>query len=303
MRDERSEGSADALSAAGVRKAFGEVVALSGVDLTVRPGEIVALLGANGAGKTTLLEILLGLQQADAGTARLLGQEPQDALRSGAVGAMLQTGSLLPDVTVGELIRLVCACYPRHAPLEQIAHEAGVTEFLGRRTDVLSGGQAQRVKLAMALCSDPQLLILDEPTVAMDVSARREFWQRRETASGLGRTLLFATHYLDEAENYADRVVVIAGGKVIADAPADALTEVVGTREIRCRLSPADRGELESLPGVAEVRISGDHVVLRCTDSDRALRTLLDRNPGATRIEVVGATLEDAFIAITEGVR
>jgi hypothetical protein len=128
----------------------------------------------------------------------------------------------------------------------------------------------------MALCSDPQLLILDEPTVAMDVSARREFWQGREMAAGLGRTLLFATHYLDEAENYADRVVVIADGKVIADAPAHTLTEVVGTREIRCRLSPADRGELEALPGMAEVRISGEHVVLRCTDSDRALRALLD---------------------------
>jgi ABC-2 type transport system ATP-binding protein len=283
----------------GVHKKYGEVVALAGVDLSLGSGEIVALLGPNGAGKTTMIEILLGLQKSDSGTVHLMSGSPAEAFRAGRVGAMLQSGTLLPQVTVRELIQLVASWFPRPLAVPDVLDHAGLTALASRRTETLSGGEAQRVKLAVALVSDPELLVLDEPTVAMDVKARRDFWRTQRRLVDQGRSLLFATHYLEEAETMADRVVVIAHGRVVADAPATELKSIIGTKEVRFSLPHADKAELAAIPGVLEARLRGDSAVLRCEHPDTALRAVIGRYPDAVDFEVVGAGLEEAFLSIT----
>lgn len=209
-----------AVRLAGLRKTYGDTVAVDGLDLEVAPGEIVALLGPNGAGKSTTVDLILGLSRPDAGTVAVFGRGPRDAVDDGLVGAMLQDGAMLEDATVGEMVALFAAVHPHPLPVADVLERAGLTDLAGRQATELSGGQAQRVRFALALVPDPDLLVLDEPTVAMDVATRREFWAAMRRFVAAGRTVLFATHYLDEADGFADRVVLLRDGRVVADRPA-----------------------------------------------------------------------------------
>ncbi|HVQ96354.1 MAG TPA: ABC transporter ATP-binding protein [Mycobacteriales bacterium] len=283
----------------GLAKSFGPVRAVAGVDLDIVAGETVALLGPNGAGKSTTIDILLGLARPDAGEISVFGQPPATATQAGLVGAMLQSGGLLSYVTIRELIGMTTSLYRDPMPVAEVLRRAGLTEIADRRTNGLSGGQVQRVRFALALTPNPELLVLDEPTVGMDVESRRAFWAAMREFAAAGRTILFATHYLEEADEFADRVVLMAHGRVVADGPATAVKAIVGGRTIRCTLPGADPDRLGTLPGVTTVELRGDGVLLRAADSDAALRALLATEPAARDIEVTGAALEDAFIALT----
>jgi ABC-2 type transport system ATP-binding protein len=287
------------ISTRGLRKSYGAVRAVDGVDLDVVAGETVALLGPNGAGKSTTIDMLLGLIRPDSGRVSVFGRPAAEAARSGLVGAMLQSGGLLADVTVSELIGLAASLYPKPMPVAEVLRRAGLTDIARRRTNGLSGGQVQRVRFALALVPDPELVVLDEPTVGMDVESRRAFWAAMRDLAAAGRTVLFATHYLEEADEFADRVVLMAGGRIVADGPATAIKAVVGGRTIRCTLPGADPAALRALPGVSAVDLRGEAVSIRAADSDAALRALLAAHPVARDIEVSGADLEDAFLALT----
>jgi ABC-2 type transport system ATP-binding protein len=282
----------------GLTKRYGAVTAVDGLDLSISPGEVVALLGPNGAGKSTTIDMLLGLARPDAGAARLFDLPPIEAIARGRVGAMLQSGGLLPDLTVGEIVELAAALQPRHRPIPQVLERAGLADLAKRRVGKLSGGQQQRVRFAMALVADPELIVLDEPTTGLDVEARRAFWAAMREESGHGRTVLFATHYLDEADAYADRIVFMRAGRVVADGTAAQIKALVSGRTIRATLPGADLTALAVLPGVDEVESRGDTVLLTCRDSDAALRALLTNTP-ARDVEVTARGLEDAFVALT----
>ena len=285
--------------AKGLQKSYGPVKAVRGIDLVVQAGETVALLGPNGAGKTTTIDMVLGLSRPDSGKVNVFGLAPPDAVRAGLVGGMLQVGSLVSDLTVRELVSMVASLYPKPLPVAGVLQSTGLAEISERRTQDLSGGQTQRVRFAVAVVGDPELLVLDEPTVALDVEGRREFWASMRAVAARGKTVLFATHYLEEADAFADRVVLVARGKVVADGTPNEIKAKVGSRTIRARLPGVDVSELTSLPGVASADRRGDDVVLSCRDSDVALRALLGRYEGARDIEVRGGSLEDAFIELT----
>jgi ABC-2 type transport system ATP-binding protein len=287
----------------GVAKAYrahGSVVhAVRGLDISVEVGEVVALLGPNGAGKSTSLDMVLGLTRADEGTVSVFGQTPRQAVEAGRIGAMLQVGALIRDVSVRELIALVAALYPHPLEAEEVLELVDIHEIADRRTQKLSGGQAQRVRFALALTPDPDLLVLDEPTVGMDVESRRAFWGSMRAFAARERSVLFATHYLEEADAHADRAVLMARGRVVADGATSALRGRVGHRTLRATLDGGDLGRLEALPGVIAVDRRGDTVVLSCSDSDRTIRALLAAHPEACDIEIAAAPLEDAFVQLT----
>ena len=285
-------------------KSYGNVHAVRSVDLAIAPGETVAILGPNGAGKTTTIEMVLGLTRPDSGTVTLFGKSPAQAVAAGAVGGMLQTGALVEYLSVRELVTMVASVYPRPLPVEQAMRLAGVTEFAERRTNKLSGGQTQRVRFAIALVSNPDLFMLDEPTAAVDVEGRREFWASIRAVAAEGKTVIFATHYLEEADAYADRIVLMARGRIVADGPATEIKAKVSGRIIRATIPPdpaglADTAALAALPGVTNAERHGEAVILTCADSDLTLRALLSRFPAARDIEVAGAGIEEAFMALT----
>ncbi len=292
----------DAVSVSGLRKTFGAVTAVDGVDLTVAPGEVVALLGPNGAGKTTTIELLLGLSRPDAGTVAVYGLDPVAAVRSGRVGAMLQSGGLLHDLKVRETVSLVAAMHAQPLAVDAALELAGIADLAGRKVDSLSGGQRQRVLFALAVVPDPSLVVLDEPTVAMDVESRRAFWASMRALTGRGRSVLFATHYLEEADQNADRIVLMAAGRIVADGPATEIKATVDVRRIRVTLPDADPDVLLRLPGVSSVQQHGGTVTLTCEDADAALRALVAAEPAARDFEVTGAGLEDAFLALTSAI-
>jgi ABC-2 type transport system ATP-binding protein len=280
-------------------KSYGSVQAVRSVDLAIAPGETVALLGPNGAGKTTTIEMMLGLTRPDAGTVSLFGMPPAQAVAAGVVGGMLQTGALVEYLSVRELVTMVASVYPRPLPVEQAMRLAGVTGFAERRTNKLSGGQTQRVRFAIALVANPELLMLDEPTAAVDVEGRREFWASIRAVAAEGKTVIFATHYLEEADAYADRIVLMARGRIVADGPATEIKAKVGGRTIRATIPDADQFELAALPGVTNAERHGETAILTCVQSDLALRAMLSRYPEARDIEVLGAGIEEAFVALT----
>jgi ABC-2 type transport system ATP-binding protein len=290
---------AETVDLQGLTKSFGAVEAVRGVDITIERGETVALLGPNGAGKSTTIDMVLGLQQPDAGEAAIFGRTPSEAVAAGAIGAMLQTGAVIRDVTVRDLISMMAALYPHPLEVDQVIDLVGLERLAGRRTEKLSGGETQRVRFAVALVGDPELLVLDEPTVAMDVEGRRAFWTTMREFASRGKTVVFATHYLDEADDYADRAVLMASGRVVADGPPTEIKARVGSRIIRATLPGIGSDELAELPGVAGVDRRGEAIVLRCSDSDVAIRALLDAYPEARDIEIAGAGLEEAFLELT----
>jgi ABC-2 type transport system ATP-binding protein len=302
-----SNGSQPGIELRGLEKSFKTphdlVEAVRGVDISIRPGEIVALLGPNGAGKSTTIDMLLGLARPDAGDVSLFGSTPEDAVLSGRVGAMLQTGMLIQDLSARELVAMVASLYPAPLDVDEVLALVGIEAIAGRRTQKLSGGEAQRVRFALALVSDPALLVLDEPTTSMDVEGRHAFWRTMREFASRGRTILFATHYLEEADANADRAVLMAGGRVVADGPTTEIRAMVGGRTIRATLPEAELAELEDLPGVTAAERHGDAVLLTCADSDAAIRALLDTWADARDIEIASAGLEQAFLELTASTR
>ena len=287
----------------GLTKTFpspeGPVHAVRGIDLWVAAGETAALLGPNGAGKSTTIDMMLGLAKPDSGTVSVFGRSPRDAVNAGLVGAMLQTGQLIRDLSVRELVAMMAALYPTPLAVDETLEIAQVADLADRRTDKLSGGQTQRVRFAVALVSNPQLLVLDEPTVAMDVEGRHSFWSTmREQAAG-GKTVLFATHYLEEADAYADRAILMAHGRIVADGPPTEIRAMVGSRTIRATLPGVELDALGQLAGVSAAERRGEAVVLACSDSDAAIRALLAQHPEARDIEIAAAGLEEAFLQLT----
>lgn len=298
VHDPALDGAAVALT--GLRRSYGQVTAVAGLDLTIAPGEVVALLGPNGAGKSTTIDMLLGLTRPDEGAVHLFGRTPRDAVRAGQVGAMLQDGTLLEDTTVAETVGLVAALHRHPLPVAEALRRAGVADLAGRRCGRLSGGQRQRVRFAVALVADPDLLVLDEPTVGMDVGTRREFWHTMREFSDTGATVLFATHYLDEAEEFADRVVLMRSGRITADGSVAEVRATVSGRTLRAVVPGARRDELAALPGVSGVELRGERATLTSRDSDTVLRALLARHPDAHDIEITAVGLEEAFLALTD---
>ena len=278
--------------------------AVRGIDVSIAPGETVALLGPNGAGKSSTLDMLLGLSEPDAGAIEVFGVSPRAAIKAGAVGAMLQTGSLIGDLSVRELVTMVASLYRSPMAVDELLELTGLGPIAGSRTQNLSGGEGRRVRLALALVSDPELLVLDEPTVALDVEARRGFWATMRGFAAQGKTVIFATHYLEEADAYADRVVLMARGQVVADGSTTQIKALVGTHTIRATLPQGDPGELSLLDGVLRAERHGATVILTCSDSDLAIRALLDQYGDEPRdIEIAGAGLEQAFVELTSDSR
>jgi len=292
-----ADGAAIRISA--LHKSFGRVRAVRGVDLTVAPGEVVAFLGPNGAGKSTTIDLLLGLTAPDSGSVQLFGGAPHAAVAAGRVGAMLQAGALLPDLRVRELVKTFAALHRQPMPVDEALQRAGITDIAGQKTQSLSGGQAQRVRFALALIPSPELIVLDEPTVAMDVEVRRSFWSSmREFAAG-GRTVMFATHYLQEADDYADRVVVIAEGSIIADGTGAEIKAKVSGRTMSAVIPGASENGLKGIDSVTRVETLGGRFAVHCGDSDAVLRRVLSDFPEVHDIEIHQANLEEAFLQLT----
>ena len=291
---------APAVRVRGLRKTFGPVVAVDSLDLTVAPGEVVAFLGPNGAGKSTTLDVVLGFTRPDAGTAAVLGVAPREAVRAGRVGAVLQIGGLIPSFTVRQTLDIVASLQLRAPDVESVIARTGLGGLLRRRVSRCSGGEIQRVRLALALLAQPELLVLDEPTTGMDPTARTAFWDmmRRETAQG--RAILFATHYLQEAADFADRIIIIDRGRLVAEGSVDevrALGEgttvtatwpgLSGEAELRAALAPVSG----SLLGV---QVRGPHLELRTSAPDDVARLLLTATP-AGHLGITALSLEEIF--------
>ncbi|MFJ9367492.1 ABC transporter ATP-binding protein [Nocardia sp. NPDC101769] len=295
-------GAAPAIEMRGLVKTFaapgGTVRAVDGLDLTVRPGEIVAFLGPNGAGKTTTIDMLLGLARPDAGEVRVFGATPVEAVAGGRVSAVMQSGGLLPDLTVGETVRLITTLHARPRPVGEVLVRAGIDDIADRPVGKCSGGQQQRLRFALALLPDPDLIVLDEPTTGMDVEGRRDFWHAIRDDARRGRTVLFATHYLDEADAYADRIVLVRAGRVVAAGSAARIKNLAAGRTISATLPAADPARLLALPGVDQVEQRGSRIIVRAKDSDVVARYLLTATE-AVDLEISGHNLEDAFLALT----
>ncbi|MDU0366944.1 ABC transporter ATP-binding protein [Microbacterium sp. KSW4-17] len=287
-----------AIDARGVVKSFGSVHAVRGVDLRVQPGEIVAFLGPNGAGKTTTIDMILGLTNPDSGSIEVFGHNPRGAVARGLVSAVLQTGGLLKDLTVRETVELTASLFAEKRPVDEALERAGIRNLANRRVGLCSGGEQQRLRFAMALVSDPALLILDEPTTGMDVEARRSFWSAIRADAARARTVMFATHYLEEADEYADRIVLMRGGEIVADGPTSEIKNLVSGRVVHATLRDADLAALASLPGVESVETAGERVPIRTSDSDALARHLLTTTD-ARDVEITAQNLESVFLTLT----
>jgi ABC-2 type transport system ATP-binding protein len=282
-----------------VSKHYGGLKAVDGLSLDLRPGETVALLGPNGAGKSTSLDMLLALRKPTSGKITMFGRDPYHAVKNGLVGAMLQSGGLMPEVTVRELVTLVTGMQPKPEPVHATLRRAGIEEIADQRVDRLSGGQTQRVRFALAIVGKCDLLVLDEPTTAMDVETRRTFWASMKEEVAEGKTLLFATHYLEEADQAADRILVINRGRLLADGTPAEIKERAGAKRLSFRLATVNEPFLLGLPGLVSLDVHGNVVHIQSSDSDATLYAVLDAGLRPTEIEVSSLGLEQAFLAIT----
>ncbi|MGW1376736.1 ABC transporter ATP-binding protein [Streptomyces sp. NPDC002446] len=302
-------GRAPVVSFRQVSKSYGAVRAVADLNLELYPGETVALLGPNGAGKSSTLDLLLGLRTADSGSVTLFGTTPQRAIQQGRAGAMLQSGGLMEGVKVKELVRLARDLHPRGYPLDQIMTAAGITDIADRMVDKLSGGQEQRVRFALATAGAHDLIVLDEPTTGMDVSARQSFWGAMRRQARQGRTVLFATHYLEEADEVADRVIVLHRGRVLADGSAAEIKARAGIRRISFELdAPVDHDALSGLPALTSLAVSesgpaagsGRRTVrIQSQDADATVHAVYALGLRPRHLEVSGLGLEQAFLALT----
>ncbi|MGZ8177653.1 ABC transporter ATP-binding protein [Williamsia sp. SKLECPSW1] len=296
-----------ALEARALTKSFhtrgsGTVRAVDGVDLAIRQGEVVAFLGPNGAGKTTTLDMALGLTRPDSGAVRLFGMAPDEAVAAGRIAAVLQSGGLLGDFTVAETVDIIAATHRVTAPVDEVMRRAGITALADRKVSKCSGGEQQRLKFALALLPDPDLIVLDEPTAGMDVESRRAFWAAMRDDAGAGRTVLFATHYLEEADDFADRIVMIAGGRVVADGSTADIRAQASGRTVSAVVDPAAIAWIRATaPGVRDLTVRGDRIEIATDDSDATARFLFAHSD-AHDVEIVAHDLEDAFVALTSTV-
>jgi ABC-2 type transport system ATP-binding protein len=280
-------------------KSFGPIQALRGVDIAIRPGEVVAMLGPNGAGKTTSLSLMLGLRKPTSGTARLFGLDPADRRARSRCGVMLQESGVLSSLKVSELVELFGSYYPRPMPVGRAIAMAGLQEQAGQASGKLSGGQRQRLYYALAVCGDPEVLFLDEPTVGMDVEARRAFLEGIREFAASGKTIVLTTHYLEEADQLAQRIVVIDRGVVIADAsPTEIKSRVAGKRVSFESDSPLTEADFQGLPH-SSLEAQDSRVRLLSNEPEAVLRDLFARGVQIRNLEVVGADLEEAFISLT----
>ncbi len=297
QRPAKADGPA-AIELTGLHKNFKDVQAVRGMDLSIASGEIVALLGPNGAGKTTTIDMVLGLSQPSSGQVTVYGLQPRQAIDRGLISAVLQTGGLLKDLTVEETARYTASLFTGSRPVEEVLSRAGISAIADRKVGKCSGGEQQRLRFAMALLPDPELLILDEPTTGMDVEGRRGFWAAIRQDAEHGRTVLFATHYLEEADAYADRIILMRHGVVVADGTSAEVKALAAGRTVRATLPGADEAELSGIPGADSVEVRGDSVFIHAKDSDSVARFLLNQT-GARDLEIVARGLEDAFVALT----
>ena len=293
-----SAGPAPAVQLSGVTKDFKEVHAVRGIDLTLEQGEIVAFLGPNGAGKTTTIDMVLGLSQPTTGSVEVLGLHPRQAIARGLVSAVMQTGGLLKDMSVRETVAYTASLFADTAPVDEVLRTAGIEGIADRKVGKCSGGEQQRLRFAMALLSDPALLLLDEPTTGMDVEGRRAFWSAIRADAEKGRTVLFATHYLEEADQYADRIILISHGRIVADGTGSQIKALAAGRTVRATLPGAQAAVLTALPGVESVDIRGEAVYVHAKDTDAVARYLLNETT-AHDLEITARGLEDAFLSLT----
>jgi len=290
-----------AITATGLTKHFRSFTAVDGVDISVRQGEVVAFLGPNGAGKTTTIDMLLGLSQPDSGQVSLFGLTPRQAIGRGLVSAVMQTGGLLSDVTVRDTMKLTASLFTHTTSIDAALERAGIADIADRKVQKCSGGQQQRLRFAMALVSDPGLIVLDEPTTGMDVEGRHSFWQAIHADAQRGRTVLFATHYLEEADQYADRIVLIRKGRIVADGTTAEIKAMASGRTVEAEWDDASgsgQAEIAALEGVDSVEVRGPRIIIRANDSDAVARHLLTRT-SAHDVTITSQNLEQAFLQLT----
>ncbi len=287
-----------AVSLDSIHKNFGHVQAVKDVSLHVQSGEIVAILGPNGAGKTSTIDMILGLSTPTSGQVAVYGMHPRQAIGRGLVSAVMQTGGLLKDLTVAETVEYTASLFAHTESAQEVLSRAGITQIADRRVAKCSGGEQQRLRFALALLPDPELLVLDEPTTGMDVEGRRNFWAAIRKDAEQGRTVLFATHYLEEADAYADRIVLLRHGVIVADGTAAQIKAMASGRTVRATLPDAREDVLRGLAGVEAVEIRGDTVLIHTNDSDAAARYLLTQTQ-ARDLEIAARGIEEAFLALT----
>lgn len=302
-----TEDSSPALKISGVSKVFRPlggtpVHAVRQLDLEIGRGEIVAFLGPNGAGKTTALDMVLGLTDPTTGTIGVFGHRPRAAVHEGRISAVLQSGGLLRDLSVRETVRVIASSFRQHRTVDEVIERSGLSRLATRRVGKLSGGEQQRLRFALALLPDPDLLILDEPTAGMDVAARHDFWATMKAEVAGGRTVLFATHYLEEADTFAQRTVLVARGEVVADGPTEQIRARASGRLVHATVAEHTRDwvvrTLRERTDVREVEVTGERMTIRTDDSDTVARLLLTEW-GGHDLEVTTGSLDDAFLALT----
>jgi ABC-2 type transport system ATP-binding protein len=281
-----------------ITKRYGATIALDNLSLSLRPGEVVALLGPNGAGKSTAVKLLLGLIAPTSGAARVFGSDPREATTRTRVGTMLQVARITETLRVREHLDLFRSYYPHPLPMPEVLRIAQLQGLEDRLFGQLSGGQKQRVLFALAICGDPDLIFLDEPTVGLDIESRRALWQQVRCMSDQGKTVLLTTHYLEEADALAHRIIVINKGRVISEGTPSEIKRNSGDRTIRCH-TDLSRDFLLTLPSVTSVEFNAGAVVVTATDAETVLREMLLRDEVLSGLEIAGPALEDAFLALT----
>jgi ABC-2 type transport system ATP-binding protein len=297
-----TEAPTSAVEISALRVRYGEIEAVSGIDLTIERSAVVALLGPNGAGKSTTINCLIGLKRPHQGQVSVAGSSPREAVRRGRVGAMLQISGLPSGAKVREVIALACSLHrQRGSSAEELLSSAGLEDIAGRAVTKLSGGQAQRVRFAMALAGDPEFLFLDEPTVGMDVESREVFWREVERLAAAGRTILFATHYLAEAERFASRVVMLARGRIVADGtPLDLRSRYQPERVVQLISREVERLRSLDLPGLTALDAENDAVRIRTTDADGTMRALYASGIEIRDVTVETSRLDDVFLKLAQ---
>ena len=278
----------------------GTLTAVDNLDLTISKGEIIALLGPNGAGKTTLIDMILGLTEPARGTLTVQGISPKKAVQRGDIGAVLQTGGLLKDLTVRQTLEMLATLYPTRIDIDEVLASADLIELAHRKVGKCSGGQQQRIRFAIATMHDPNILILDEPTTGMDVTARRTFWERMDKLAETGKTIIFATHYLEEAQNFAQRIVLMDNGKIIADGTSEEIRDLTGGRHVSFL---ADKPITFSEYPMLSVETSEENGAYRhrttVANADEFARVLLTKYT-VRDLEIVKPSLDESFVQLTD---
>lgn len=276
------------------------LIAVDHLSMTINRGEVMAFLGPNGAGKSTTVDMLLGMTRPDSGKVSVLGSDPRTAARTGCISAVFQTGGLLPDFTVAETMKAIAAAHGQRSRVKPLIERWELAPFAGTEVGKCSGGQRQRLRFALAMLPKPDVLILDELTTGLDVEARRHFWQVMGEEADAGRTVIFATHYIEEADSFARRVVLVSGGQLVADGPINEVRASVSGSIVRATLTdPSGLAEgLHTFPGINDVTVRGQQLIVHTSQPDDLARYLL-AHTDAHGLLISTTTLEDAFVRLT----